>query len=148
MSNMTIEMLTLERVNELWPVLEPLVESACDGNVIAKGEMDAGHVLLAVQLDKAVMFAGFLEGEVACVLVLQFFVANGHKGADVMALAGRHLLRFKAAFWKPIIKWLVANQVEFLDAYTPTERADVYLKKFGFTESCAYVRMNLGENHE
>lgn len=148
MNTLSIELLTKERVTELWPVLEPLVESACEGNMIAKREMDAGHVLLAVQLDQAVMFAGFLNDEVACVLALQFFDANGHKGADVMALAGRQLLRFKAAFWEPIIKWLMVNDVEFLDAYTPTERADVYLKKFGFTESCAYVRMNLGEKHE
>jgi len=148
MSNMSIEMLTPERVTELWPILEPLVESACEGNVIAKGEMDAGHVLLAVQLDKAVIFVGSLHGEIACLLALQFFDANGHKGADVMALAGRQLLRFKAAFWEPILTWLKANDVEFLDAYTPTNRADIYLKKFGFSESCAYVRMNLGEHHE
>jgi len=148
MSEMSIELLTSERVTELWPEIEPLVESACNGNVVAKGEMDAGHVLLAVQLDKAVMFAGFLDSKVSCILVLQFYEVNGHKGADVMALAGRSLLRFKAAFWEPILKWLVANDVEFLDAYTPTERADVYLKKFGFTESCAYVRMNLGEKYE
>jgi hypothetical protein len=148
MSELSIELLSKERVTELWPALEPLVESACEGNMIAKREMDAGHVLLAVQLDKAVMFAGFADSEVACVLALQFFDANGHKGADVMALAGRSLLRFKAAFWRPIIQWLMANDVEFLDAYTPTERTEMYLKKFGFNESCAYVRMNLGEQHE
>jgi hypothetical protein len=148
MSELSIELLTKERITEMWPVLEPLIESACNGNAIAKGEMDAGHVLLATQLDKAVMFAGFIEGQVSCVLALQFFDVNGHKGVDVMALAGRHLLRFKAAFWKPIIQWLIANDVEFIDAYTPNERADVYLRKFGFTESCAYVRMNLGDHHE
>lgn len=148
MSNLSVELLSPERVMELWPTLEPLVQTACEGNVIAKGEMDTGHVLVATQTDKAVMFAGFLEGKVACILALQFFDANGHKGADVMALAGRHLLRFKAAFWSPILDWLRANQVEFLDAYTPTERAEVYIKKFGFTDSCAYVRMNLGEKHE
>jgi hypothetical protein len=148
MTTLSIELLSKERVTELWPALEPLVESACEGNVVAKGEMDAGHVLLATQLDKAVAFAGFVDSEVKCILVLQFFEVNGHKGADVMALAGRHLLKFKAAFWEPILQWLVANDVEFLDAYTPMHRADVYLKKFGFTESCAYVRMNLGEKHE
>lgn len=148
MSVLSIELLTKERVTELWPDLEPLIESACNGNVIAKGEMDAGHVLLATQLDKAVIFAGFEQGVITCVLALQFFDANGHKGADVMALAGRRLLRFKVAFWEPIIQWLRANDVEFLDAYTPTERAEMYQRKFGFTESCAYVRMNLGEQHE
>jgi hypothetical protein len=148
MNQLTIELLTKERVTELWPVLEPLLESACEGNAIAKGEMDAGHILMAVQLDKAVVFAGSFDDQVTCVLALQFFEVNKHKGADVMALAGRHLLKFKAAFWEPILTWLRANDVEFLDAYTPTNRAEIYLKKFGFDESCAYVRMNLGVNHE
>jgi hypothetical protein len=148
MNQLTIELLTKERVTELWPVLEPLLESACEGNAIAKGEMDAGHILMAVQLDKAVVFAGSFDDQITCVLALQFFEVNKHKGADVMALAGRHLLKFKAAFWEPILTWLRANDVEFLDAYTPTNRAEIYLKKFGFDESCAYVRMNLGVNHE
>lgn len=144
MTDLTIEMLSKERVVALWAELEPMVEDACEGNVIAQAEMDAGHVLMATQVDKAVMFAGFIEGKVACLLCLQFFEINGHKGADVMVMAGKHLLRFKAAFWQPIIEWLKANQFEFLDAYTPTNRAEVYMKKFGFTDVCAYVRMNLG----
>lgn len=148
MNTLSIELLTKERVTELWPVLEPLLESACEGNAIAKGEMDAGHILMAVQLDKAVVFAGSVDDQITCVLALQFFEVNNHKGADVMALAGRHLLKFKAAFWEPILTWLRANEIEFLDAYTPTNRAEIYLKKFGFNESCAYVRMNLGVNHE
>ncbi len=148
MQELSIELLSKERVVELWPSLEPLFDAACDGNVIAKGEMDAGHVLLATQLDKAVVFAGFLDGAITCVIALQFYYVNGHKGADVMGLAGRGLLKFKAAFWEPILAWLRANEVEFLDAYTPTDRAEMYLKKFGFTQTCAYVRMNLGENHE
>lgn len=148
MTTLTIELLSKERVTEVWSELEPLLESACEGNVIAKGEMDAGHILLATQMDKAVVFAGSVDGKITCVLALQFFTINGHKGADVMALAGRHLLKFKAAFWEPILQWLRVNEVEFLDAYTPTDRADVYLRKFGFTDTCAYVRMNLGESHE
>ena len=148
MDTPSIELLTPERVSELRPLLEPLVEAACAGNVIAKGEMDPNHVFLAVQAGEAAMFVGFLGAAPACILVLQFFDVNGHRGADVMALAGRQLLRFKAAFWEPILQWLVANEVEFLDADTPTDRANVYLKKFGFTESCAYVRMNLGGGRE
>jgi hypothetical protein len=148
MSELSIELLTKERATQMWPTIEPLVTAACRGNKIAAGEMNATHVLLAVQLDKAVVFVGYIDERPACVLAIQFFEVNGHKGADVMALAGQRVLRFKAAFWEPILSWLRANGVEFLDAYTPTERVEIYLKKFGFTESCAYVRMNLGVGHE
>lgn len=148
MSELSIELLSKERAVQLWPTLEPLVDAACKGNKIANQEMDASHVLISVQLDKAVVFVGYIDEQPACVLAIQFFEINGHKGADVMALAGRRILRFKAAYWKPILDWLRANDVEFLDAYTPTDRAEMYLKKFGFTQSCAYVRMNLGVGHE
>jgi hypothetical protein len=148
MDELSVELLTKERAAQMWPTLEPLVNAACRGNKIANREMDASHVLMAIQLDKAAMFVGSVDKQPACVLVIQFFEINGHKGADVMALAGRRVLRFKAAFWEPILIWLKANDIEFLDAYTPTDRAEVYLRKFGFTESCAYVRMNLGVGHE
>lgn len=148
MSELSIELLTKDQATQMWPALEPLITAACRGNKIAIGEMDSAHVLLAVQLDKAVVFVGYIDKQPACVLAIQFFEVNGHKGADVMALAGRRILRFKAAFWKPILSWLKANDVEFLDAYTPINRAEMYLKKFGFDESCAYVRMNLGVGHE
>lgn len=148
MSAMSIELLTKDRTIELWPTLEPLVKMACEGNVIAKGEMDPKHVLLAVLTDKAVMFVMNMDERISCVLALQFFEVNGLKGADVMALGGRRLLRFKAAYWQTILDWLTANGIEFLDAYTPTDRADIYIKKFGFTQACAYIRMQLGDRHE
>jgi hypothetical protein len=71
-------------------------------------------------------------------------MANGHKGADLIALAGKHLIAFKRRYWKSIIEWLKANEIEFLDAYVPAERAMLYTNKFGFDKSCAYMRMSLG----
>jgi len=148
MSVMSFEMQTREQAVELWPTIEPLVRSACEGNAIAKGEMDSLHVLSALVKNNAVLFVGRIDDSIACVLVIQFFEVNGRKGADVMTLAGRRLLRFKAHYWKPVLEWLTANGIEFLDAYTPTDRAEVYMKKFGFTQACAYIRMELGDSHE
>jgi hypothetical protein len=68
---------------------------------------------------------------------------NGRRGADVMALAGRGLMRFKAAYWDIILEWLRANKVEFLDAYAPERLAKIYMNRFGFNKSCSYVRMTL-----
>jgi len=140
---MSIEMLVKERVVELWPQLMPLLDAACNGNPIAISEMDVGHIFITSQLDNCVVFVGMEDNVVTCVLVLQFNDTNGHKGADVMALAGRGLLRFKALYWQTIIDWLRGNGVEFLDAYTPIDRVKMYKQKFGFETSCAYVRMTL-----
>lgn len=143
MTTMTIEMLTPERVTELWPVLEPHFDAACKGNEIAKDTMDAKDIYVLAVTGLVAVFVGFENGEPACVLGIQFNTANGHKCADVMALAGHGLTRFKAAYWNIILEWLKANGVKFLDAYAPERLAKIYMKRFGFNKSCTYVRMTL-----
>jgi len=143
MTDMSIEMLTPERVTELWPVLEPYFDAACEGNEIAKDELDAKDIYVLAVTGLVAVFVGFESGEPACVMGIQFNTTNGRKGADVMALAGRGLMRFKAAYWQVILDWLRANDVEFLDAYAPERLAKIYLNRFGFDKSCAYVRMSL-----
>lgn len=148
MSQMSIEMLTTERVTEMWSVLEPHFDAACRGNEIAKDEMDAKDIYVMAVAGVLCVFVGFEDGKPMCVLGIQFNNTNGRKGADIVVMSGKNLLRFKAAYWDIILEWLKANGVEFLDAYVPNERAKLYLNRFGFTKSCAYVRMNLGEKHE
>jgi hypothetical protein len=143
MTTMTIEMLTPERVTELWPVLEPHFDAACKGNEIAEDTMDAKDIYVLAITGLVAVFVGFENGEPACVLGIQFNTANGHKCADVMALAGHGLTRFKAAYWNIILEWLKANGVKFLDAYAPERLAKIYMKRFGFNKSCTYVRMTL-----
>lgn len=140
---MSIEMLTPERVTELWPVLELYFDAACNGNEIAKDELDAKDVYVLAVTGLVAVFVGFEDGEPACVMGIQFNTTNGRKCADVMALAGRGLMRFKAAYWPIILEWLRANDVEFLDAYAPERLAKIYLNRFGFDKSCVYVRMSL-----
>ena len=143
MSAMTIEMLTPERVTELWPVLEPHFDAACQGNEIAKDEMDAKDIYVLAVTGLVAVFVGFEDSKPACVMGIQFNNTNGRKGADVMALAGHGLMRFKAAYWRTILEWLRANGIEFLDAYVPERRAKIYMSRFGFNKSCSYVRMTL-----
>lgn len=140
---MSIEMLTSERVTELWPVLEPYFDAACKGNEIAADELDAKDIYILALTGMVAVFVGFEDGEPACVLGIQFNTTNGHKCADVMAMAGRGLMRFKAAYWPIILEWLRANGVKFVDAYAPDRLARLYMKRFGFTKSCMYVRMTL-----
>lgn len=143
MSQMTIEMLTPERVTELWPALEPHFDAACKGNEIAKDELDAKDIYVLAVAGLVAIFVGFEDGEPACVMGIQFSTANGHKCAVVMALAGRGLMRFKTAYWRIILEWLKVNGVEFLDAYASERLAKLYLNRFGFNRSCTYVRMAL-----
>ncbi len=140
---MSIEMLTPERVIELWPVLEPHFDAACKGNEIAKDELDAKDIYILAVTGLAAVFVGFENNEPTCVMGIQFNSINGHKCADIVALAGSGLIKFKTAYWQSILEWLKANGVKFLDACVPEHRAKIYLSRFGFSKSCAYVRMTL-----
>lgn len=147
MSELGIELLTRDRALALWPEIAPLVEKSVRGNVMSASDMDAQYVFNAVCADEAVIFAGFMDGEVTTIMGVQFSEANGHKCADIIALAGKHLPMFKRYYWEPVLDWLAANDVEFLDSYVPMERATLYMGKFGFDKSCAHIRMSLGNRN-
>lgn len=143
MSVMSVEMLAPERVDELWPALAPMYAAACESHEIAKEELSADDIRELGRTGMCAVFVGFIDNVPTCTIAIQFNMTNGKKGADLIAMAGQNLLKFKAAYWQTILDWLKANQVEFLDAYVPEERAVMYKKKFGFNKSCAYVRKNL-----
>ena len=140
---MRLEMLSSAQIEALRPKLTELFDDACHGNEIAQDEMTGDDVVQLGIDGIAAVFAGTMDGELACAFAVQFHMTNGRKGADMIALAGKHLLKFRAAYWHIFEEWLRANGVQFLDAYTPDKRAEVYMKKFGFNKSCAHLRMNL-----
>lgn len=144
MSELTIELLSQERAIELWPQIVPLVEASAMGNEISADTMDPQYVFNAVCADEAVIFAGFERGKIATVLGIQFTDNNGTKCADIIVMAGRRMTAFKRLCWGPILDWLRANEVKFLDSYVPMDRAMLYINKFGFDKSCAHIRMSLG----
>ena len=145
MSMLSIEMLTPDRVEQLSPYLESMFQEACENHEVVRDEMQGKDIVDLGKNGLAAIFVCYYNGNPSCALAIQFYEANGHKGADLIALAGKgkKLVQFKNAYWKSILEWLKANDVEFLDAYTPQSRALVYQKKFGFDKSCTYVRMTL-----
>lgn len=142
-STLTIELLTPERVVELWSEMEPLFAKACAGNPVGQSDITPEDIFDGTQTDRVVIFAAFEDGQVATVLALQFHMTSGKKGVDMIAMAGRNLLKFKSAFWKPILDWLRANDVKFVDAYATPQLARIYETRFGFNLSCTFVRMTL-----
>lgn len=141
--NLEVSMIPPDEVDLLWEKLEPMFKAACEGNDIARDEFTAEDIYeLAVQ-GLCAIFVGTVNNEPACVVAIQFHITNGRKGADIIAMGGKHLLTFKAHYWDILLEWLKANNVEFLDAYVPEDRADIYKRRFKFDKSCAHVRMRL-----
>jgi hypothetical protein len=142
---MTIELLTPARAAFLWVQMQPLLEQSCQSNEVGITDITTGDIYRLLQSDQAVAFVGFTAKKVTTVLVIQFNLTNGNKGADVIAMAGKNLLKFKALFWAPILDWLRANGVKYVDAYATPQLARIYQTRFGFDRSCVMVRMTLEE---
>ena len=143
MADMGIEMLSEERIDEVWEHIEPLLEKSCASNEIGAAEISATDIYLLAKTDMCVIFIGTEDDIPKCVIAVQFNFTNGRKGADLIAMAGSRLIKFRNAFWEVIIAWLKANECKFLDAYATERLAKHYKTKFGFDQSCAYVRITL-----
>ncbi len=138
-----IEFLTVPRIIELKDKLVPLFQMSCDGNEISKDDTTPDEILALALTEQAVVFAGYEDEELDCVLAIQFYVEGGKKGADVIALAGRGLVKFKKHYWHVIIAWLRANGVKYLDAYVDQKHTKMYQNRYGFDKACGLVRMKL-----
>jgi hypothetical protein len=143
MTDLTIEMLTHEQVTAEWDVLRPLLAASCESNEVGITDITPDDIHLLAVTGMCVLFVGREAGTPKVVVGIQFHRTNGRKGADVIAMAGEQLLKFKAAYWALILDWLKANGCEFLDAYANERLAKVYMKRFGFNKSCCMVRMTL-----
>lgn len=143
MSDLTIEMLSPEQVNDEWDALEPMLAGACRSNELSEIDLTPEDIKNAAAAGMCVVFGFRKAGALSMTLVLQFTTTNGHKGAEIMAMGGSNLMRFKDAYWSLILDWLKANGCEFLDAYANERLAKIYMSKFGFNKSCSLVRMTL-----
>ena len=144
MGRMELVLLTAEQITEYWPQLEPLYEESCKSNEIVVDEITATDIYLLAQTGMCGIFAALESNKVICTVAVRFCEStNGKKGADVVGMGGRNLMKVKAYFWKPIIEWLQANGATFIDTYANSRLAAIYLKKFGFNKSCSYLRMVL-----
>jgi hypothetical protein len=143
MSKLTIEMLSPEQVDHEWDALGPMLEASCKSNEVGILDITPANIRTLATTGMCVLFIGRESGIPKVVVAIQFNETNGHKGADVIAMGGERLMKFKNAYWNLILDWLKVNGCEFLDAYANDRLAKIYMSKFGFNKSCSLVRMTL-----
>ena len=143
MTTRRIELLAPTQVEEMWPDIEPLLKLVSESSVGAPDPLNTENVWHAALHGVCRILAFYEDDKLAMVLAFEFGAAKGAKTATILAVAGRSLSAFKATFWPSILAWFKANGAKYVDAYAEPRLARIYLNKFGFTESCAYVRMEL-----
>lgn len=115
------------------------------GNELTETTLTPEHILGLAATDRCAII-GFTEnGRITLVLALQFVEENGHKAASVLAFAGENMMLFKRLYWNYVVQWLEANGVEYLDTYANERMANVFKKKFGFSQSSVCLRMPIKE---
>jgi len=142
-TDLTIEMLSPEQVDDEWAALEPILDASCKSNEVGILDITPNDIHVLATTGMCVLFIGRESGVPKVIVALQFNDTNGHKGADVIAMGGERLMKFKDAYWNLILDWLKANGCVFLDAYADERLAKIYRNKFGFNKSCSLVRMTL-----
>ena len=143
MGELSVEMMTPEKVEAEWGVIGPMLAPATVSNPISAQTVSVDDIRKLAIMGMCVLFMGREAGKPRLVVALQFNTTNGHKGADIISMGGSKLLKFKAAYWDLIIDWLKANECEYLDAHADERMAKIYASKFGFSESCVLVRKAL-----
>jgi len=142
-ANKDIAYVTGTDVEKLRPALTAMLEEAAQGNPFAAEELNPQELVDLAAIGMAVFFVAGEGDEIETILAIRFSDISGKKCAEILALAGKHLLLFKALYWDTIIQWLEQNDVDFLDACVPSERASIYMNKFGFDTQAAVIRRHL-----
>lgn len=144
MKNPRVELLELEQVVSMWPQIAPLIDSVpAPGGIGGAFAADSEYIRTTAVYGVSRVFAFFDGDSLAMVLVAEINTTAGEKVATLLAVAGRQLSRFKALFWADILDWFRSVGVRRVEAFAEPRLAKIYLQKFGFTDTCSYVRMAL-----
>jgi hypothetical protein len=138
-----VELLDPGQVKELWPSIEPLIDQVVQSSGHAPDPLNAEGIWHAAIHGVCHVLAFYDGDDLAMVLAFEFGRSKGVRTATILAVAGRDLTAFKVAFWPSILAWFKENGAQCVDAYAEPRLAQIYLRKFGFTETCSYVRMAL-----
>lgn len=138
-----IEHLTPDRVEELWPFIEPLLYYVDFEGVDAPNPIDPEYVRITAKYG-VTNILGIFDGEhLDMIVVSEFTVVRGVKTASISAMAGKGLLKARSEVWQDILAWYRAAGARAVDAYANPRLARIYRQKFGFDQGCSYIRMTL-----
>jgi hypothetical protein len=132
----SIEFLYPNRAISMWGQLEPLLGK--EGNDCATED-----ILRELKSGLCGVFAYYEDKKLKLAFTLRFTEVGKEKHAEIFALGGEGLMRFRKAYWNYILMWLKANQVKRLEVYGNERMVRIYRAKFGFNQRHEYASMAL-----
>jgi hypothetical protein len=132
----SLELLYPQQAVAAWEKLEPLF--AKEGN-----DCSADEVLALLRDGMCGVFAYYEDAQLKLALALQFSQVGTDKHAEIFALGGEGLMRFRKAYWPHVVSWLKANRVKQVDVHGSERMLRIYRAKFGFKTRREYASMTL-----
>ena len=132
----SLKLLYPQQAVAAWEKLEPLF--AKEGN-----DCSTDEVLTLLRDGTCGVFAYYEGAQLKLALALQFLQVGTEKHAEIFALGGEGLMRFRKAYWPYVVSWLKANKVKQLEVHGSERMLRIYRAKFGFITRHEYASMVL-----
>ena len=132
-----------EEFDRVWPSLEPLLGAACQSNEISRGELSPALLRREVLAGRASALVGYEYFLPVGVMVFELSSVGEHRVARILALAGKRLLAFGGGYWDSVLATLRGMGISYVDACANERVAEVYKNRFGFSDTCVYLRRKL-----
>jgi hypothetical protein len=135
---------TPERLEQLWPQIEPMLHACIEDN--CHGELTVEDLKQITLLGRAYMFVAVTEtGRVTLAISIEFIPFPRLKCANVIAMAGEGLFDARKRFWAKLTGWLYMQDVRAIDAWVGERMRKVLTRRLGFKQVYHHVRFDLGE---
>ena len=119
-----------------WQTLKPLLDK--EGN-----DCHVDEVFELLQAGLCGVFVYYEDAQAKLALTLKFSQSGKDKHAEIFALGGEGLMRFRKAYWPYVVSWLKANKVKQLEVHGSDRMLRIYRAKFGFVTRHEYASMSL-----
>lgn len=132
----SLELLYPQQAVAAWQTIKPLLDR--EGN-----DCPADEVFDLLQAGLCGVFVYYEDAHAKLALALKFSHVGKTKHAEIFALGGEGLMRFRKAYWPHVVSWLRANKVKQLEVHGSDRMLRIYREKFGFATRHEYASMAL-----
>ncbi len=109
----SVKSLTGQAIESVWSDVIPWIQAALD---YSRGELDLEYVRACLHSEQMQLWVAYEEGEILGVMVTQLLQHAQKKTCNVVAIDGRNITRIWREGARYMITWLLANDVDELEA--------------------------------
>jgi len=138
----TLEYLTPERVDALWPQLSPLVDAFVER--AAAGDYTTDYVYRNLKWQRAFGFVEYLDGVPTFFVVFDVHRHAAYTSADVAVIVGKDLKGVQTRVWPVVVQWMKDNGISYVEGLVNDAMYRICKRLFGFRKTHNHIRFDTG----